>query len=262
MISQRGCILKSLANPMLNGILLGLEWRDYELLANDKLLPCCEGRGFTEDPQHATQIRCSLVKRVRATEAILYQYMKTWSHCRDLAPHSIHASHSARLLRQVAESLKGYRPQGSVVNGRQGKPSDFWAMALASTWRFGIHSHVVTLSKATPKTLLPSPDKENDTLAIFVEQVDKLWDDKQAAALEAIVNYAYNSNALLWIEFCKEQSHKVEADSFSLEANFKRRISNVKSRSPYEFLDQDCVSRLKSLCSFPKSFAEEGFVYD
>ena len=42
-------------------------------------------------------------------------------------------------------------------------------MALAATWRFGIHSHVVTLSKVTAKGLLPSTEKE-DTLAIFIEQ--------------------------------------------------------------------------------------------
>ena len=257
-----GCILKTLANPMLNGVLLGLEWQDFELLPQESLLPCCDGRGFTEDPTRTAQIRCRLKQRMKATQEIMIQYMRTWSHLRDSPPHKLHSSHSARILRQVSDTLKGYRAQGTVCNGKSGVPSDFWAMALACTWRFGIHSHVVTLNKATPKTLMPTPEKEDGTLAIFVEGADKLWDDKYAEALEAVVNYAYNSNAFLWIEFCKQEKKEVLEDDLTLKANFARRISKLKGRSPYDYLDQDCVSRLKSLCSFPKSFAQEGFDYD
>ena len=42
---RNACILKTLANPMLNGILLGLEWTEYELKVDESMLPCCAGRG-------------------------------------------------------------------------------------------------------------------------------------------------------------------------------------------------------------------------
>ena len=248
---------------MLNGVLMGLDWEDFELKVEKTLLPCCEGRGYTEDPSRNSQVRCNLQSRLKSTEALMIQFMRTWTHCWEKPPQNIHASHGSRVIRQVADTLKGHRAQGTVTNGKSGTPSDFWAMALTASWRFGINSHVVTLNKVTPKLLLPTKEKENDTLAIFVEQVDKLWDDKQAQALEAIVNYAYRCNAFLWIEFCKEgNNQKVQADDLTLKANFSRRISQLKNRSPYEYLDADCVSRLKSLCSFPKSLESEGLEHD
>ena len=259
---RNACILKTLANPMLNGILLGLEWTEYELKVDESMLPCCAGRGYMEDHERNSQTRCDLQKRMKASEALIVQYLRTWSHCREQLPHKLGAAHSSKVLRQVADALKGYRPQGTVTNGKPGRPSELWAMALTSVWRFGIEAHVVNLSKFNPKDLLPAKEKESNTLAIFVEQVDKLWDDKQAGALEALVNYAYRSNTFLWIEFCKEGNEKVQEDDLSLKANFSRRISKLKNRSPYEFLDADCVSRLKSLCSFPKSILSEGDEYD
>ena len=142
---------------MLNGILLGLEWQEFQLKPQANLLPCCDGRGYTEDPKKTTQIRCQLHKRIRATEKILAQYIRTWSHCQDQSPQNLHPSRSAKILRQTSDALKGYRPQGVVINGKQGQPSEFWAMALACTWRFGIDSHVVTLNKVGAKNLLPAP---------------------------------------------------------------------------------------------------------
>lgn len=262
MIGRKDCILKSLANPMLNGILLGLEWQDYQLVPQSSLLPCCEGRGYTEDPLKTSQIRCQLQRRIKLTEKILLQYVTTWSHCQDQLPHKLHPSHSAKILRQTSDTLKGYRPQGGVCNGRKGKPSDLWAMALACTWRFGIHSHMVHLDRVDARNLLPPPEKQQDALAIFIEQVDKVWDDRQASALEVLVNYAYNSNAFIWIEFCKDEGHKVDDDDLTLKANFSRRLSKLKQRAPHEFLAQDCVSQLKSLCSVPRTLDMEGFEND
>lgn len=254
-MDRRHCILKSLENSILSGILLGLEMEEGKLIPNGGHFPCCSGLGQREDAKQNLMLTCQMPKRLQQTQLILNKLYERWGYgasqslLRDLAK-------KTGLLRHVSDTIKGYRPQGSVISGRLGKPSDFWPMALACTWRFGIRSHIITLSRVKIEELYPKQTSE--PVAIFVEQVDKLWEPRHAELLEAIVSYGYSTNSFLWIEFCQQDKLPAPAASSNVNEKIKHRISHLKSKSPYGFLDKDCISRLKSLCVSPR-MTLEGF---
>ncbi len=253
MIGRRQCILKSLENSILNGILFGLEWHDGKVVPQPHLFPCCGGLGNRQDPKQNMVIGCGLRKRLRRTQGIIDQLQKSWG---PQASQCVLTSgtKNAGILRHVSDTIKGYRPQGSVISGKLAQPSHLWSMAMACTWRFGIYSHIITLGRAKAGDLFPKQTKE--PVAIFVEQVDKLWDPRYAEILEAIVTYSYHSNSFLWVEFCSHEKLPLSAANPSVKEKLTHRVSHLKSKSPYEFLDRDCISRLKSLCLSPRITSE------
>ena len=86
---------------MLNGVLLGLGAARVRIKSPSA--PCCDGRGFTEDPRQSAQIRCHIKQGLKATEALIVRYLRTWSHCRKDASHKIHASQSAEASSSTGE---------------------------------------------------------------------------------------------------------------------------------------------------------------
>lgn len=259
-MERHNCVVKALENPHLNGILLGLEITDHCLSLRQEMFPCCSGRGFFESAYNkeltGSCFRCTLRHRRQMTEVVLRQYYRYWG-TQFPAPHQLSANHSAKILRHVSETIKGYRPQGTILQGRKGQPSEIWPMALACTWRFGIPVHIVRPQKAGAD-ILPPASKTTDTFAIFIEHADKLWEEQNAEVIRSLVSFAYNSNALFWLEVCPEQLPKdLDPKDRSVSARLQHRLYQAKSKSPLEQLGSKCAARLQSLCTLPRSSFDE-----
>lgn len=243
---------------MLNGILIGLEYKDDALVFKKKIFPCCEGEGQYYDQRTEKIYHCNLIKRFRKTEALFHKYESIWP---EQFPKGIHLDtdqKSAQILRKVADVLKGNSPQAYLKMGNSREPSYFWSMAMAYTWRFGIDVHFTSMKNGA-SLILPNIDKidPKKPLAIFAEQVDKLWDPGVAANFEGLINFAYKGNAMLWVEFVtgneqREPSNPDDLDGSSAIREFNKRISRLKSKHPFEFLDANSISRLTSLCTYPR----------
>jgi hypothetical protein len=253
-------VLKSLENPNLNGILLGLNVSDFQLTLRHDLFPCCTGEGLFESgaagrtPPAAVighTHRCALRRRFRNTEAVYRQYYQLWG-LKAQPPHLLRGDHSAKILRHVADTLKGYRPQAAMLHSKAGQPSDIWPMALACTWRFGIDVHLIRPQKNLA-AILPPKSKTDGPLAIFLENVDRLWEPQNAEIVESLVNFAYHANAFLWINTVKPKAVATSGNQRQVSAMIQNRLQKEKNRSPFEFLDPECVSRLESLCALPRT---------
>lgn len=255
MIDRQGCVIKTLENPHLNGILLGLDITDACLKLREEIFPCCAGQGYLET-DHNSRYRCSLRHRLRMIEDVLRQYYRSWG--KDFpAPHQLGSNHAARILRHVSDTIKGNRPQGTILTGKRGQPSEIWPMALALTWRFGIPVHIVRPDRSM-QNVLPDPDKIQGSFAIFIEQADKLWEEQRAEIVRYLVSFAYNSNALFWIEFCPETLPGASHDQ-SVKTQLRQLVHKAKSKSPMELLGVKCAARLESLCSSPRVSLDEEF---
>lgn len=256
--AKKKCVLTSLANPNLNGLLIGLKWvpgtRQFEL--DDRYFPCCHAIG-TQNVEASVEIsprpglvaRCELRKRIEMVNNIVDLFFSYWPKETQL-PQQESMSSEARLLANVSDAVKGYQPQASLLSGHHRTASHLWLMALTCAWRFGLSVHIVN-ARMVSTISLPMNKLAHGRFAIFIEQMDKMWDSVRAQSISSLVHFAYNSNALLWIEVCK-QTDKVGAAQQSTVSDFiKGRISQLKAKSPLEFLDADCQSRIKSMRHHP-----------
>ena len=247
------CILKALGNPGLNGIMAGLLFIEGKLEYNETMFPCCAGSAKRYDEQSNTQLSCDLKKRQKNVEKVFLNYFRTWPKSQAKLPHEISANRSSDVLRKSAAMIKGVEAQATVVKGITNGPSILWSYAIALSWRFNHKVHVFTVGKSSPNDALPKDDGDDRPLVILIENVAKLWDSKNKEALELLIQYAYNANANLIIEV-KETNPNSQAASAGKDVGsiIQKRINSLKDKPYWEFLSEDSISRLKTMCYLPK----------
>lgn len=255
------CVLRTLENPTLNGVLLGLDCSPTDIAPQEKMFPCCAGAGFRDDPRADGLRRCGLAARMNATRALLGQYVSVWGETAPTLPHQMPPQKSARLIMEVADTLKGRRPQASTRSGTKDKPGDIYALALTAVWRFGMPAYVVSFQESRGKELYAS-DMTSATRPplLFIEQVDGLWAPEVANAFEGLIAMAYGANAYVWVEFVGgEKEDKPGARAGGSVAAFSRKIAAMKTKSPWEYLETSARSRLEAMCRVPRMAEEDVF---
>ncbi|MCX6130710.1 MAG: hypothetical protein NTX25_16825 [Proteobacteria bacterium] len=253
MNSYSSCVLRNLDNPLLNGLTLGLSFADDGQVSLQKdMFPCCSAEGLAWDKAGCGIRSCTVRGRLYQVQKLFYHYRKAWPHCPRL-PNQVPATYARTILQEVGAVLKHDKAKAQIsFTSQKIQPSMLWSKALASLWRFGVETRVINLQKIEKHELVRFTSDHHGPLALFVEQVDKLWDPLHGEAFEHLVHRAYNAEAFLWLEFLHEpyqahESQNAEQDH-SLKASFSRRISQKKaSRHPFELLSRDCLSRLQSL---------------
>lgn len=245
------CVLGNLGNPLLNGLGLGLACaEDGQLRLQTDMFPCCSAEGRAWD-SHRVGIRtCTLQARLLRVQRLYAHFKKTWPQAQR-NPHQVPAPFSSLILQEVAAVLKRDKAGTQIAfTGVKNTPSLAWSKALASLWRFGVEARVLNLMKLDPKELTYFTRDHEGPIALFVEQIDKLWDPMHAEALEHLVQRAYNADCFLWLEFMQEQQSEPESSSEdgSVRSEISRRIQRKrKTQHPYDLLSRDCISRLQSM---------------
>ena len=257
------CTLRSLANPMLKGLLLGLETKDGVLDLNARMFPCCKGVGEHFQVERDAVVRCDLRHRLVQVRDLLIAHEKTWGGQGHRSPRAVGPETEARLLLEASDTLKGYRSQAHVHHGTLETPSVLWSLALACAWRFGATVVVRTLTRRDGPSFYPERAALTGQapLVFFIEQVGRLWEPKVANEFEALVSFAYKSNSYLWVEFARESREQGEpaasaapgGPTLSTKSQFSRRIGALKDKRPEEYLEAACRSILDNMSRMPRA---------
>ncbi len=243
------CVSKNLENPLLNGLGLGLNFIDNQQIElKVEVFPCCQGQARLWDQQLQAIRTCSLRARLSRVEKLYAQYRKIWPHSSRL-PHQVSNPLSAQILQDLAAVFKRDRASTHLIISPHRQPSILWSQALASIWRFGIEARLINLTKHDTQELAQFTADFSGPIALFVEQIDRLWDPMYVEALEHIVTRAYHSEAFLWLDFLQvPESGKVDEGDDTVKAELQRRIQRKKQAiNPLELLSKDCISRLQSM---------------
>ena len=125
------------------------------------------------------------------------------------------------------------------------------------SWRFGIETHIVSASFRGQQRILPPVEKTQKPLAIFVEQINKAWDETTLENLRTLIGFAYNSNSLLWIEFCsKLSSGSSPSKNSTVASKLSLRVQKAKDKTPMELLGAKSAARLESMYALPVYFGD------
>jgi hypothetical protein len=249
-MSAHSCVLSNLGNPLLNGLGLGLAAaEDGQLRLQTDMFPCCSGAGRAWDGQRSGIRTCTLQARLLRVQKLYAHYKKLWPQA-TRQPHQVPTPFSSLILQEVAAVLKRDKAGTQIAfTGQKNMPSLAWSKAVAALWRFGVEARVLNLTRSDNKDLAHFTRDHEGPLALFVEQIDKLWDPMHAEALEHLVQRAYNADAFLWLEFMQEQQAEPEShDDGSVRAEISRRINRKRrTQHPFELISRDCISRLQSM---------------
>jgi hypothetical protein len=248
---SHSCVLSNLDNPLLNGLALGLSCtEDGQVGLQVDMFPCCSALGMAWDDDQGGVRSCTLQARLKRVQKLYYHYRQAWPQA-IRHPHQLPTPFTSLILQEVASVLKRDKPQAQInFISQKNQPSLVWSKALATLWRFGVEARVLNLMKSDPRELVAFTSDHHGPIALFVEQIDKLWDPLHAETLEHLVQRAYNADAFLWLEFVGEQQSEPDDNGdLSVKAEFSRRIARKrKSQHPLDNLSRDCMSRLQSMC--------------
>lgn len=245
--SFSSCILRNLDNPLLNGIALGLELgKDQALTASRDMFPCCKGESYAWHPESRAVERCALHARIAKLQTLLNDFRAAWPQAPRL-PQQIPPAFGHQILEELAGVFRHDRPQATIAfSSQKQQPSLLWSKAFAAVWRYGKDVRIRRWEAFDASVVTALSAGGQRPAAIFLEQVDKLWDPQNVENFEFIVQQTYNSGYPIWIEFVQEDGTSAAADN-TLRSQLARKIQKLKNRNPLELLSQDCLSRLRSM---------------
>jgi hypothetical protein len=245
-------VLKNLDNPLLNGITLGLTIEEDQVTLQPGMFPCCAAQGMVWDERNCAYRSCDLRSRLHRVQKLMYQFRRIWPQSQR-GPHLTTAPYAVQTLQELASVFRHDLPPGRLQYSSQRQmPSTLWTRALGSMWRFGVEARIINLQRLNPSELAAFTSEASGPLALFVEQVDKLWDPLLTEYLEHVIQRAYNAEAFLWVDCVLDAPREDGAGSdLSVKAAFSRKIAHLRNQHPLSFLSRDSLSRLESLCGGP-----------
>ena len=248
-MSKGRCVLHNLDNPLLSGLSLGLAFtKDQTLSLSPQMFPCCKGNGFAWDDKAHGYHACNLKARLFRLQEVLNRYNRTFPNT-SRWPYQVTPAWSHQILQELAGVFRHDRPPASIsYTSQRNQPSLLWSKAFAAVWRFGMDVRIARLHDFNPVELTALTAGSDKPFAIFIDQVDKLWDPAIVDALEFIVQQTYNSQAVLWVEFVHEQSMGAEEGTDgTVRGSIARKLQKRKDKHPLDLLSRDCLSRLQGL---------------
>ncbi len=244
------CILRSLDNPLLSGLALGLtSTKEGALSISPQFFPCCTGQGLSWNSRLNGYHVCALKARL----AKLDELMKTYAACFPNStrfPFQVTPAWSNQILQELAGTFKHDRLPANVTYANQKtQPSLLWSKAFAAIWRFGMDVRFARITSFNPSELSALTKSSDKPFAIFIDQVDKLWDPAVLEAVEYVIQQTYNCQSFLWMDFVHEPALSATADEpmSNVRQAIARRLSKIKDRHPLDMLSRDSLSRLQNL---------------
>ncbi|MBC7531109.1 MAG: hypothetical protein H7318_05975 [Oligoflexus sp.] len=258
-MSQGPCVLHNLDNPLLSGLSLGLAFtKEQTLSLSPQMFPCCKGNGFAWDDNARGYHACNLKARLFRVQDLLNCYQRAFPNTSRF-PYQVTPAWSHQILQELAGVFRHDRLPASVsYTSQRNQASLLWSKAFAAVWRFGMDVRIARLTDFNPIKLTQLTAASDKPFAIFIDQVDKLWDPAIVEAVEFVVQQTYNSQAFLWIEFVHEQGMAGEevADG-SVRSSLTNRIKKLKDKHPLDLLSRDCLSRLQGLSGIKHQSGKE-----
>ena len=242
------CILRSLDNPLLSGLSLGLSsTKEGTLSVSPQFFPCCAGSGQAWDNRLNGYRICALKGRMTRLHDLMTFYSKCYPDTARM-PFQVTPAWCNQILQELAGTFKRDRLPATVsYTSQKGQPSILWSKAFGAIWRFGMDVRFCRLTDFDPSELSQLTKMSTKPFAIFLDQVDKLWDPQVLEALEYVVQQTYNSQAFLWMEFVHEPMVGGDSDAMNVRQSIARKVSKLKDKHPLDYLGRDSLSRLQCL---------------
>jgi hypothetical protein len=245
------CILRSLDNPMLSGLALGLtSSKDGALSISPQFFPCCAGVGLSWDEVREGCRVCPLKSRLDRLQRLMKDYIRHFPQS-SRYPFQLTPAWSNQILQELAGTFKGDRLPANVSysSNQKAQPSLLWSKAFAAIWRFGIDVRFARITDFDPSELSALTRASDKPFAIFLDQVDKLWDPGILEAVEYVVQQTYNYRGFLWLDFVHQPAlaQQSEEATSNVRLAVARRLAKIKDRHPLDLLSRDCLSRLQNI---------------
>ncbi len=265
--SHAPCMLKSLSHPLLNGALPGLIYSGTHLDLNKDDFACCGGTGQSAGSVEGATVNCDLRNRIQRVRRTIMKFQNLWNYDSNIEkqsggefknvkhnlPLEIPTQDASDVIGRLQRHAAG-RPieecRGRMLSKLEGpaKPGFVWAVALTAVWRFGIDVHIFSFGRSKYEHLLPKVEQKRPMIC-FVENIDGLWDARNAELLEQIVSFCDRAMIPIWPEFILRKNDRSAAKSSIVrqrKAMFDR-IEKLKSQSPLNWVDPSTRSRFPSM---------------
>lgn len=261
MSSKKRCKLDAISNPILNGISLGVDFSGLEPKLCEKTFTCCEGSGLIMEDQKVNI--CRVKSRFNQICELHTQYKYLWQESEPFTAYlDRFKKWDSDILKAISSIVKGYAPQCRVIENSSAnslkKPSPLWAMAISSSWRFGIPAKLIHFPKLNGKELarLGSIKSDSNRSFLLVENISELYIESKAIQLEYIISMCYSTNTYLILEILdmdKKTYHDNKRTSKwgALNEVFYRKNNYSENQSFHNFLDKNVLSKLSSLRNLP-----------
>lgn len=226
----------------------GLTWIDKQAILQPETFTCCHAEGPRWDEKHKVARSCRLLARKKRIDQFFKKFAQVWPEIE--FPWLITAAQRHFFLTWLSRLMKQEVCRGHLRRslGKNEEPSHFWLLAFLANWRFGYSTHIYTLGKSKESELIP-PLSNPDffPMIYFLENVTGVWKPELAEQVNTIVNWCEQSQVPLWMEL-RELEVVQASDSLDPKEAFRARISKMKSRPVFDWLAEDCLSRLQSVC--------------
>ncbi len=226
----------------------GLSWVDKQAILKPETFTCCQAEGPRWDEKDKIARSCRLLARKKRIDLFFKKFLQVWPEVE--FPWLVGASQKRFFLTWLVHLTKKENCRGYLrrIAGKNEEPSHFWLLAFLANWRFGYSAHIYTLGKSKESELIPSSlSSEISPMIYFLENVCGVWKPELAEQVNTIVNWCEQSQVPLWIEV--RDLEPIQAnDSLDPKEAFRARISKMKSRPAFDWLAEDCMSRLRSVC--------------
>lgn len=243
------CILRSLDNPLLSGLSLGLSaTKEGQVSINPQFFPCCGGEAQAFDVRKNGFQMCALKGRLSRLHELMAFYTKCFPDTARM-PFQATPAWTNQILQELAGTFKrDLMPAAISYTAQKTQPSLLWSKAFAAIWRFGMDVRFCRITDFDALELSRATKASDKPSAIFLDQIDKLWDPQIVEAVEYVIQQAYNAHSFIWLEFVHEPAITTGAhETLDVRQTLTRRLSKLKDKHPLDHLSRDALSRLESM---------------
>ena len=221
-VVNKACNLKALRSCDIREPFWGLRQSQLPSLQVDEgFFHCCIGTGqqLIDDSLYV----CRLQRRKNKLQTLLNSFKDLWGKGgheqfwrRKLQAIDVH-----KLSACVREDR--HRNGRMLVSAREHKlPSYLWLVAAAAVWRFGLHVHFVSIMGKSNDKLIPAQMQDN--IVVIVENHVATLHPENVVDCETIINYCYNTDTPLWIDFAgeaKNPNHNLGSLNFQVQEKLR-----------------------------------------
>lgn len=240
------CALTKLASLQDRKVLTGLNIVEGDLQADPALFTCCGGSSSYEDRTVAMVYRCQLRTRLRAAYDVLRAYARAHDHLPDMNTWQVPADLYASFLAKLGKKTRG----GSVARSDAYNDQDWWALAFVAAWRHGYSVAVFDFARSLEidADMRAFMQSAKQPILLLTLGIRKLWDAQRSSQLDLVVSFAYQCRAMAWFVFdVNEMPSQGEAATAKV-GFMSRKVAALKARSPLQFVEAACYSRLAEMC--------------
>ncbi|MDE3269296.1 MAG: hypothetical protein OYH77_03315 [Pseudomonadota bacterium] len=193
-----------------------------DLRLDKSFFSCCSGTGkqLVADNLYL----CRLQQRLTKLEELLSAFKNHWGDGYDKFWQRKLQPMDMSKLYACASGER--RSSGRMLVSAKAAPSYLWLVAAAAVWRFGLHVHFVSIMTKSHDGLIPA--QRHDDTVVMVENHVSTVHPENVVDCETIINYCYNTETPLWLDF----TGVVNKTNRKLNFRLREKLRKLQNRHP------------------------------